>query len=98
MQRRLLVTAAFHQVSYDDANPAATSAASTLVAAGHDGTVRFTGPVVSGGGILIQVDDLGLVLGTIIANVANQTTGETEAVTLFQSLIAGQYAGGCNDI
>ena len=68
--------AEFVQVTYQDAAPAAFLTASTQAVAGFDGTVQFTAPVFPNGNILIQVDDLDLVAGTIDVNVVNQDTGE----------------------
>jgi len=69
--------------------------ASTQAVAGYDGSVQFTAPVTPNGNILLQVDDLDLDLTVpqITVTVVNQATNESEAVTLFQSLIAGQYVG-----
>ncbi len=66
----------FVQVTYQDAAPAAFLTASTQAVAGFDGTVQFTDAVIPNGNILIQVDDLDLVAGTIDVNVVNQDTGE----------------------
>jgi hypothetical protein len=84
----------FVRVTYQDAAPAAFLTASTQAVAGFDGTVQFTDAVIPNGNILIQVDDLDLVAGTIDVTVVNQTTLESELVTLNQSPIAGQYVGG----
>jgi len=81
------------QVTYIDADPAATVTAQTTAVPGHDGSVQFTGPVYPGSDILIQVDDLDLTADTIDVTLENQTTGELETVTLFQSPVAGQYVG-----
>jgi hypothetical protein len=82
------------QVTYVDANPPATLTASTLAVAGVDGTVQFTAPVYPNGDILIQVDDLDRNAPVITVTVVDQSTGESEDVSLFQSLVAGQYVGG----
>jgi hypothetical protein len=81
------------QVTYVDANPEATISAQTTAVPGHDGSVQFTAPVYPGSDILIQVDDLDLTADTIDVTLENQTTGELETVTLFQSPVAGQYVG-----
>jgi len=81
------------QVTYVDADPAATVTAQTTAVPGHDGSVQFTAPVYPGSDILIQVDDLDLTADTIDVTLENQTTGELETVTLFQSPVAGQYVG-----
>ena len=81
------------QVTYVDADPADTLTASTVAVAGHDGTVQLSDPIYPNSDILIQVDDLDRAVPTIAVNVVNQATGESEVVTLFQSPVAGHYAG-----
>jgi acyl dehydratase len=81
------------QVTYVDASPVATLTAQTTAAPGHNGSVKFTAPVHPGSDILVQVDDLDLSEGTISVTLANETTSESEVVTLYQSPIAGQYVG-----
>jgi len=81
------------QVTYIDTNPAATLTASTTAVTAYDGSVQFLAEVNPNSDILIQVDDLDLTGPEITVTVVNQATGESETVTLFQSLIAGQYVG-----
>ena len=81
------------QVTYIDANPAATLTARTMAAPGHNGAVQLSAPVNPGSTLAMQVDDLDLTAGTITVNLLNQTTGESETVTMFQSPVAGQYIG-----
>lgn len=81
------------QVTYVDASPAATLTASTLAVVAHDGAVQFLDEVHPNSDILIQADDLDLTAPEITVTVVNQATNESEAVKLFQSLIAGQYVG-----
>jgi len=82
------------QVTYLDTSPAATLTAQTMAVPGHDGSVIFTAPVYLNTSTLkMQVDDLDLTAGTIAVTLRNQTTNESELVTLFQSPVAGQYIG-----
>jgi hypothetical protein len=81
------------QVTYVDADPAATLTALTMAAPGHNGAVQLSAPVNPGSTLEMQVDDLDLAVGTITVNLLNQATGESETVTLFQSPVAGQYIG-----
>ena len=82
------------QVTYLDTSPAATLTAQTMAVPGHDGSVMFTAPVYLNTSTLkLQVDDLDLTAGTIAVSLLNQTTNESELVTLFQSPVAGQYVG-----
>lgn len=81
------------QVTYVDANPAATLTARTMAAPGHNGAVQLSVPVHPGSTITMQVDDLDLTVGTITVDLLNRTTGESETVSLFQSPVAGQYIG-----
>ena len=82
------------QVTYLDTSPAATLTAQTMAVPGHDGSMRFTAPVYLNTSTLkMQVDDLDLTAGTIAVTLLNQTTNESELVTLFQSPVAGQYIG-----
>jgi hypothetical protein len=81
-------------VTYLDTSPAATLTAQTMAVPGHDGSVIFTAPVYLNSNILkMQLDDLDLTAGTIAVTLLNQTTNESELVTLFQSPVAGQYVG-----
>jgi hypothetical protein len=81
------------QVTYVDVSPAATLTAQTTAVPGHNGSVKFTAPVYPGSEIMVQVDDLDLSEGTISVTLVNQTTNESEGVTLYQSPVAGQYVG-----